>query len=546
MAKKKTAAPQRSDGGNNSNNTTTSFAPGEIVLRNETNATALDQVQRLRQRHRRDPFNTTGNRIKTGNRIIARVTDPGDESRSATVLYEEIETHLSITISGEITESDTWIDRRRITKETGGAIMVTPLITWPGIDGSEQVDPILAAYPLMHGARADMKRAARLVLGPDQQATTLAPILQHWTGGPAETKKCGARHYAGDPEDYRDMLAIFAGASTAADVAANAFGAEHVRRDLVKAVATAQLPILRLVLTLWDEHMPVDWAIDALTRPTQPDVVRGWTYYNSDALLMRIMAGLDRASRGRLLKRTITTAEWRHVADTEHNLRRLVRELRPFDAPAVQLEPDWPTTARTWKELETHVNYACQQARKRVDDMQTARDEQAAVARAQWLHTAAGAAWVARRRRADAAALAHEQKNAARKLAQLEKEQAAVARTYTSALETNTRLNAEQADGLRVVIASRQSQLRDWSVQMGNCIAGYDLDIARTHTLLLGVYDDTDDLVANAEIRIGFESEEPSLSQLEVRRGRSHQYEKVRARIEQLIETIAEARPSVA
>ncbi len=137
-----------------------------------------------------------------------------------------------------------------------------------------------------------------------------------------------------------------------------------------------------------------------------------------------------------------------------------------------------------------------------------------------WFETADGERWLKRRNAAEQRKFIERQKAESERLDKLKRETSTVHSTYVILVE---RLAAvSKAGDLRYVVAATQAQLREWSIAMRNCIAGYSADVSQTYTPLVGVYDQDEQLIANISINIDPHSGAATVRELQIRRGRSY------------------------
>ncbi|WP_328990403.1 PcfJ domain-containing protein [Kribbella sp. NBC_01245] len=494
----------------------------DTVLRIESTKQLVTHRAKLMKLHRADPLDEQKNRVSIGSREIATTSEAehADGTIHTVMHHEIVETFAGILADSTIEQFDVWTSRCRIEKDEVGQILVTPLRINASL--GDEPDPMQAPVNLgrYHTSRSALGQAAREIFGPDRQAATLAPVMKYWD------EKFPGRGQMPSSEYQRDLLPYLVGAQTAADVAANCFGADNVRADVVKAVAMGKLEALRWALLLWDRSMPVDWAVAHLRQHQERDVLLP-DWFELGSPFGKLIRGLDSKSRARLLKRRVREGDWRRgkegdswcVRDAMRNYEALLDEMcGPGGLPGVDVE--LPGHVRTWKEFEDAVNYTCGHTRNELARQSREDSERRRIARAVWFETADGERWLKRRNAAEQRKLIERQKAESERLDKLKKATSTVHSTYVLLVE---RLAAvSKAGDLRYVVAATQAQLREWSIAMRNCIAGYSADVSQTYTPLVGVYDQDERLVANISIKIDPRSGAAAVHELEIRRGRSY------------------------
>lgn len=485
-----------------------------VLMNTESSTQLITHENKLRRMHKIDPFDQEGNAIELGKResVVSR-QEVSDAGVMVTTLYHELVlTEMFITLAGDFEVRSQWLHRHRIYKDAIGTTMVQRLVLDPELgETALALDAPSRLTSLTGVFSKEASQAITAGLGKNPRSATLAPVIKHYV----DTK----RHPNTD-QGCTVMRALFR-AKDAAGIAANAFGAQNVRVDVVKAVGGCQLSHLRLVLTLWDDTMPVDWAVMALRYLAQAkdDNAQRWykarrgpearmrfqvleksdpghdffDHIEESGMDERLLRGLDAPSRKRLLQRQHTIKDTEHFNDTISNLTGLITLVRHMPDLGLVL----PTSARNWADLEMQVNNLGAHLRTEHERRELARQEAELDQRTQWLLTENGATWLTK---CDAAEQKAQQRRSAlreKELAQLSLHQKVLHSLYQST--TDALANTTFPSGFSYQVATERSQLNEWSRTLHNCIAGYSLNVAQTHTLLVGVYE-RHTIIANVEI----------------------------------------------
>lgn len=493
----------------------------QTLMNTESSVQLVTHEAKLRKLHKLDPFNTEMNTLELGQResVVSRQECTADGELVIVLYHERTLTELMITIDGDFEIREQWLSRNLIYKDPQGSTVVQELTLAPELGETPMPhsvpDNIVNMTGVLYrgGPKTFSKEARQAItagLGKNPKNETLAPIIKHYL----DTKSSYTNTNVGPT-----LMGMLYGATDAAELAANAFGEHNLRADLTKAVASCQLFHLRQVCALWDQSMPIDWAVAALRylkeandtttaimyqRQCQrknnyarfsllEDTDPGYQFFETLAenqLDEKILRHLDSPSRKRLLQRKHSSKDARHFSDGLDNLANLI-EHNPM------LAVELPSSVRNWADLEQQLNNFCAHARAEIDREEQVAEQVQLDLRSQWLETAAGTAWLATRNAA-------EQKAEARQRALREKELERLAKTQARFHALYLKVTTELADttfasGFSYQVATQRAQLNEWSRVLHNCIASYDLDPARTHRLLVGVYQDHT-LIANVEI----------------------------------------------
>lgn len=491
----------------------------QTLMNTESSVQLVTHEAKLRKLHKLDPFNTEMNTLELGQResVVSRQECTADGELVIVLYHERTLTELMITIDGDFEIREQWLSRNLIYKDPQGSTVVQELTLAPELGETPMPHSVPDNIVNMTGAlyrggpktfSKEARQAITAGLGKNPKNETLAPIIKHYLNTTSRYTNTNVGP---------TLMGILYGASDASGLAGNAFGKHNLRADLIKAVGSCQLYHLRQVCALWDQSMPVDWAVGALrylkeaTDTTKEAIYQrqrsnshsrfsllkdtdpGHQFFETLAenqLDEKILRSLDSPSRKRLLQRQHSYKDARHFSDGLDNLANLI-EHNPMIA--VEL----PTSVRNWADLEQQLNNLCAHARTELDREAEAAEQAQQDHRSQWLETAAGTAWLATRNAA-------EQKAEARQRALREKELERLAKTQARFHALYLKVTTELADttfasGFSYQVATQRAQLNEWSRVLHNCIASYDLDPARTHRLLVGVYQDHT-LIANVEI----------------------------------------------
>lgn len=248
-----------------------------------------------------------------------------------------------------------------------------------------------------------------------------------------------ARHYPGlSPGWDPAFRSCFEDVDDVRVLVARLYGKRAVRKSLVKAVAGADLCHLYLSWCLRGRHIPVDWHVDYLRANPREPHVGRWS------------SGQLRGLRAHL----------RHLGAT--SVRRLMRGEAPsrhlLDDVARMRPSGTVTDVRTWKDLHDRAATADRVIRRH--ELELAQAKRRTVAR----------------------------RGISRRDPVYEQAAKAVA--------------GSTGDGVRVEVAETPETLLGWGESMGHCIAAYAGDMQNRSALLLGFFDPSGRLVANASLAV--------------------------------------------
>lgn len=515
-----------------------------IVYRRETSSTSIIDEQKLMRMHQRDPFEESRNALPIA--TVETVELVHDALLGDVLYHQQIETQLCIDIHGRIDTRQEWTLRRMIHRDQYGRLMHTVLPCRPDLDA--RLETNASTVPLMHvdGLPRNLRSQIKAALGADRSLKSIAPIIEHyamsnsWRG--YAYKDIGAVSFVAD-----QLVHVLAGAKSAADIAANMFGSENVRSDVVKAVAQAHLEDLHYVHLLWDDSMPVDWVVNCLRRiKAERDAILAnqqaleqWCEYdyrkrmlaagltpptrrkssidgieqtqNESARLL--LSGLDSRSRGKLLRRPLSEKDDKHLIDALRNHMMLTKWIHGD----LLLPVETFDHCDSWADFEHKVNIICNRTRALHQEQREQAHQDELDRRGEWLCTPQGLAWAKSRDEAAQRAAAAHAKEHAKRMKLLAEQKAVTSKAYHAFVKKIQDPDWSQ-HGLSYEVATSNTQLQAWGQTMHNCIAGYSVDVLSSGQVLLAVYDRSRMMIANVQVYISNEDGHLRIGQIEGRR----------------------------
>ena len=258
----------------------------------------------------------------------------------------------------------------------------------------------------------------------------------------------------------------------------------------------------------------------------------------------KLLTQLDSKSRRSLMRRTRDAKGAKAFHDALRNL---------YHHQYRGLEVVLPDRASSWTDLEKKVNLACNRAAKLVEEQSRIRQEATELERAGWLATEAGRAWSAKQDELTQKQNERAAKSYARKLKKMQEENEELqeeneelhnryttfCETFIDSWEPNGARAADKA--LRYEIATSSEQLYRWGRASGNCIAGYNPDTLQTGSVLIGVHDTDNQLVACAQVALRRNrfspDQKPRILQVEI----NHRYPADESTRQRMVQAINDA-----
>lgn len=284
----------------------------------------------------------------------------------------------------------------------------------------------------------------------NQELTTLAPWLHALEG----------------TDDFTEFVELM-------------FGSQQ--RDLIKAVANAQLYDIAVAHLLYDRTMPADWVVAFLNNMD--------SHQRSLVPIDPELFMLDSRSRRRLLSRfsparDSAAYELLHVTFNKAN----------------RMEID-TVKCDNWNDLFRNVISYTRAARLTKVTETDLKQQHREGARLLWLQTDYGIEWQAMRDREEALRLM-EQREAEQRREEENKKKFARRHEMAEYL-TNILTNKMKFGDFSIVVADSNEKLQEWSNEMSNCIKGYTRDREEYSSVFCGLYKaGSDDVKVNIQIRI--------------------------------------------